>query len=69
MSGLLTRRGWPLALMKSANQVPFSLPSFNALTLPRVFLAAVPLIIITLIALAATDCATAVLYYAAIGAR
>ena len=55
--------------MKSANQAPLRAPDSKVLTKPRVFLAAAPLIIITLIALAATDYATAIAYYAVIGAR
>jgi hypothetical protein len=55
--------------MKSADQVPLKAADWNVLTMPRVFLAAAPLIIITLIALAATDCAAMPVGYAAIGAR
>ena len=39
--------GWPLALMKSARQVPLRAPGSSAHTKPRVFLVAAPLIIIT----------------------
>ena len=42
MSGLLTRRVLPLALMKSANRVPIRRASFEALTAPRGVPAAVP---------------------------
>ena len=38
MSGLFSRRTWPLALVNSADQVPSHVSELGALTIPRVFL-------------------------------